>query len=240
MGSCTAQAGRSVLAGAPAGPSIHAGLTSETGNLSCMLHHLPQRVLPLSPSLSSLSPLRNHSPTTIFCPQLSRTARHRSPLPPSGACRASTVQAAVDSSFRGRGWLHRDHSAHSRPFTNHPFTTLPVQCVCVSTGGFLRVNTRADQCPYYAQPVWPVCLRYCFEWKGVITEAGAKRLEGNEVRLLNLFRRHSLLWETAPPPPPSNTASTLGSRPARSKISQQASLKGSVVQQPGCLLICDS
>lgn len=102
------------------------------------------------------------------------------------------------------------------------------------------MNTRADQCPYYAQPVWPVCLRYCFEWKGVITEAGAKRLEGNEVRLLNLFRRHSLLWETAPPPPPSNTASTLGSRPARSKISQQASLKGSVVQQPGCLLICDS
>lgn len=35
---------------APAEPSIQAGLTSETGNLSCMLHHLPYGVVltPLS------------------------------------------------------------------------------------------------------------------------------------------------------------------------------------------------
>ena len=36
---------------------------------------------------------------------------------------------------------------------------------------------------------------------GGIMEASAMRLGGNKVRLLNLFRRHSLLWESAQPPP---------------------------------------
>lgn len=30
--------------------------------------------------------------------------------------------------------------------------------------------------------------------------ASAMRLEGNKVRLSNLFRRHRLLWESAQPP----------------------------------------
>lgn len=93
---------------APTEPSIQAGLTSETGNLSCMLHHLPHGVLPLSSLL-------NRSPQTISSPLLC------SPLiqPP--------LQAAVNSSFYGRGWLHSVLSAHSRPFT----TTHSLYCMCV-------------------------------------------------------------------------------------------------------------
>lgn len=50
------QAGWSVLAEAPVEPSIPAGLTSETGNLSCMLHHLPHGVLPLPSPLNRSPP----------------------------------------------------------------------------------------------------------------------------------------------------------------------------------------
>lgn len=58
-------------------------------------------------------------------------------------------------------------------------------------------------------------------------EASAMRLEGNKVRLSNLFRRLSLLRESAQPP--HSATSTLIPHPAQSKISQQASVKGSVV-----------
>lgn len=49
------------------------------------------------------------------------------------------------------------------------------------------------------------------------------RLGGNKVRLSNLFRRHSLLWE--PAKPPHSTTSTLISHPAQLKISHPASAK---------------
>lgn len=55
----------------------------------------------------------------------------------------------------------------------------------------------------------------------------AMRRGGNKVRLSNLFGRHSLLWESAQPPP--SAAMTLISHSARSKISQRASAEGSVV-----------
>lgn len=219
------RAGRLECAGwAPAEPSIEAGLTSETGNLSRMLHHLPHGVLPLSSP-----PHRSLWPSPLLSPPL---------IQDLSASTTSCCQFIILwPRLAAPGAKCTQPSIHS-----HSFIILPVHvcaclcmCVCVRvsvcarTCGFQCVCVKmcAPQRVHYAQPVLSLHLSYCFEWVGGIMGAIAMRLGGNKVRLSNLFRRHCLLWESGRPP--HSTTSTPISHPSQAKISQQASVKGSVV-----------
>ena len=155
------------------------------------------------PELHASSPSPRSPPSLLSSKSLLSSLLLSSPLLSSPllsmwsrACQPP-LQAAVNSSFHGRGWLHPGAKCTQPSIHNHSFIILPVHvCGCVCTCGSQCVNMCAHQCGYYAQPVLPVCLSYCFEWREEgIMGASAMRLEGNKVRLSNLFRRHRLLWE---------------------------------------------
>lgn len=139
--------GRQECAGrAPAEPSIQAGLTSETGNLSCMLHHLPHRVLPLSSLLN-----RSPQPSSLFGSTLpcgglhfffffnclSSSAHHDLLIQDLSASTTSCCQFIIF----GQGWLHPALSAHSHPFTT---THSLHSCVCVCVHLWLSVCEHAS------------------------------------------------------------------------------------------------
>lgn len=128
--------GRQECAGrAPAEPSIQAGLTSETGNLSCMLHHLPHGVLPLSSLLN-----RSPQPSSLFGSPLPCGGLHfffsllplllRSPWSPDPGPVSLYYKLLSIHHLRPR--LATPGAKCTQPsIHNHSFITLSCACVCV-------------------------------------------------------------------------------------------------------------
>lgn len=177
---------------------------------------------------SPLSSLLNRSPqpsSLLSSPALHITTLLKLLIQGLSASTTSCCQLII----YGQGWLYPALSAHSHPFTTTHSLYSPCMSVCVC------VHLWLSECEHTCTSVCILCitclacllkLLFWMEvgvlWRPVPCDSG-----GNKVRLSNLFRRHSLLRESVQPP--HSTTSTLISHSIQFTISQQPSVKGSVV-----------